>query len=159
MIDHDLRIVSVGLLVILGVGVASQYYFGNSLSQPFSEIGILGPNSRFTEYPSQLTVGANYTLNLYVANHEGHSMLYQVYQLIGNQSSKVNQNTPMTGTPVSTYLFVLANNENVTQPVTVNLGTPGFQIRLVWELWYYSTPSESWEYDGSWAQLFVNATA
>jgi uncharacterized membrane protein len=159
LIDSDLRAASLGVLVILGVGIAGQYYLAGSLSQPFSEIGILGPSGDFAGYPTQLSVGTNYTLNLFVANHEGQSMMYEVYQLRGNQSSIVSQSTPMAGTPVSTYYFVLPNDGNSTYPVTVELQAPGLEIRLVWELWYYSSASNSWTYEGSWAQLYVNATA
>ena len=103
-------------------------------------------------------VGNNYTLDLYLANHEGHSMLYQVYEEVGSRASMINQTEPLSAVPVATYWFALPDNGSVTDPITVRLGSPGLQIRLIWELWDYSTSTNSWVYGGSWAQLFVNAT-
>jgi uncharacterized membrane protein len=153
-----LRAVAIVILVLLGIGLAGQYFFAKDLTQPISEIGILGPNGEFTGYPQSMTVGMNYTLELYVANHSGQSMLYQVYEKVGSSSSVINQTTPLDATPAATYWFALPNNGTVTQPITVNVPSPGNDTRLVWELWFYSTPTGSWTYDGAWAQLIVNAT-
>jgi len=160
LIDDELRAVSIVLLVLLGVGIAGQYFFAASLSQPFSEIGILGQNGKLSGYPTEpLVVGTNYTLDLYVGNYEGHSMMYTVYEKLGTQFSVINQTVPLAADPVAEYWFVLPNNDSATQPITVNLKSPGHEIRIVWELWDFAPSSNSWVYDGSWAQLFVNATA
>jgi uncharacterized membrane protein len=144
--------------VLLGVGLAGQFFFAKDLSQPLSEVGILGPKGEFSGYPNPMTVGTNYNLTLYVANHSGGSMLYQVYEKVGSNSSVISQTTPLDAAPVATYWFAVANNGTITQPITVNVSSPGQDIRLVWELWYYSTPTGSWTYYGAWAQLIVNAT-
>jgi uncharacterized membrane protein len=153
-----LRAVSIVILVLLGIGLVGQYFFARDLTQPISEIGILGPTKEFSGYPNTMTVGVNYNLTLYVANHTGHSMLYQVYEKVGSQSSVINQTTPLDVNPVATYWFAVANNGTINQPITINASSPGQNIRLVWELWYYSTITGSWIYDGAWAQLIVNAT-
>jgi uncharacterized membrane protein len=158
LIDNELRAVSIGIILILGVGLVGQYFYGGGLSQPFSEVGILGPAGKFGGYPSQLVIGSNYTLDLYVANHEGHSMMYTVYEKIGSRSSIINQTVSLATSPVASFWFVLPNNDTVVRPITVRLSTAGLNVRLVWELWVYSPVSDSLTYDGSWAQLFVNAT-
>jgi len=159
MIDGELKAASIAVLVLLGVGIAGQYYFAGSLSQPFSEIGILTSSGRLGPYPHDLVVGTNTTLDLYVANYEGHSMMYTVYEKLGTRSSLINQTVPLASDPVATYWFVLPNNDSITQPITVNLQSPGNETRIVWELWDFVPSSNSWVYDGSWAQLYVNATA
>jgi len=158
MMDSNVRIGAVVVIALIGVGLTAQYFLSGSLAQPFSEVGILGPNGQFSGYPSTMTAGQNYTLNLYVSNQEGHSMMYQVYEKLGSKTSVINQTTPLSSKPVATYGFVLPNNGTEISPITVNIATPGLNIRIVWELWDFVPATNSWEYEGSWAQIFVNAT-
>lgn len=141
------------------MGAAGQYYLPGHLSQPYSEIGILGPTGKFGGYGvnGTMTVGTSYPLELYVADHAGHSMLYEVYEKVGSQSSVISQTTPLSSPAVAVYWFALPDNGAVTQPINASVSAPGQNVRLVWELWYYSA-SGSWAYAGSWAQIYVNAT-
>jgi uncharacterized membrane protein len=158
MIDDTVRTASIGVLVMLAVGLVGQYYFATAITQPMSEVGLLGPTGTFSGYPSQMVVGTNYTLELYLVNHEGKSMIYAVYEEIGGPASMINQTVPLSSNPVETYWFVLPNNGTLVRPITVSLNSTGQDVRLVWELWAYSVGSSSWTYTGAWAQLFVNAT-
>jgi uncharacterized membrane protein len=158
MIDGTIRAAALGILVIIAVGLVGQYYFVSNTSQPFSEVGILGPKGEFNDYPTQMTVGVNYSLNLYVVNNQGQSMMYAVYEELGNLSSIINQSTPLAASPVATYWFALPNGGNYTLPIIVKLSSAGQNVRLVWELWGYSESTATWTYTGAWAQLFVNAT-
>ena len=145
--------------MLVGIGLAGEYFLAGEFSEPFSEVGILGPAGKLSGYPTNMTVGENYTIDLFVGNHEGHSILYTVYEKLGTRSSVINQTVPLGTPPVASYQFVLPNNSNVTRPINVRLMHPGQNIRLIFELWIFSTATETFSYEGSWAQLFVNATA
>ncbi len=149
---------AVAIVILVGVGITGQYLLVGNLNQPFSQVGILGPNGQFANYPTSMTIGTNYTLELYVANHEGHSMLYQVYEKLGSKSSMINQTDPLTSSPVVSYGFALPDNGAAIRRINVSLPSPGLNVRIVWELWNFVPTSNSWRYEGSWAQLFVNAT-
>ncbi len=158
MIDDQLRVAAVVIVALIGVGITGQYLLGGTLGQPFSEVGILGPGGQFAEYPTSMSIGTNYTIKLFVANHEGHSMLYQVYEKLGSKATPINQTSPLSSTPVASYGFALPDNGTAVRPISVRLDSPGLNVRIVWELWDYVPASNSWTYDGSWAQLYVNAT-
>ena len=78
MIDDNLQAAAVGVIVLIAVFNVSGYYFANRNVEPFSELGILGPNQKIADYPTSVLTGQNFTLYLYVGNHEGHVMYYQV---------------------------------------------------------------------------------
>jgi uncharacterized membrane protein len=158
MIDNEIRVAAIAIILLLGIGLTGEYFLAGSFSQPFSEVGILGPTGKLGDYPSNMRIGDNYALDLYVGNHEGHSMLYTVYEKLGTRSSVINQTVPLDTAPVASYQVVLPDNASITMPITVRLVNPGQSIRLVFELWTFSTTTETLVYEGSWAQLFVNAT-
>ena len=79
MIDEDLKTVAVGLLLVIAGFTVFQAFFADRVVEPFSELGILGPNLKIGDYPRELVVGEEFDLYLYLGNHMGSTQLYRVY--------------------------------------------------------------------------------
>jgi uncharacterized membrane protein len=159
LIDEQATAVLVGIIVVIAVANASNFYLSNRVVEPFSELGILGPNQKIADYPKQIKVGQNFTLYLYVGNHEGKVVDYSVYAKVGNRSSLVNENTSMASPPIANYGVVLPNNSTYLAPITMSLKQPGNNTRLVFELWTYQTNTSSFVYDHKWVQLWLNLSS
>ena len=71
MIDEDLKTVVVGLLLVVAGFTVFQAFFADRVVEPFSELGILGPNMKIGDYPRELAVGEEFDLFLYMGNHMG----------------------------------------------------------------------------------------
>lgn len=152
--------VALVLVVLCGeAAIASPFLTSIRISQPFSEVGILGPSGKIAGYPANVTAGENFTLDLFVANHEGRVMYYRVYEKVGNRSSTVSQSAPMSAPTVAYFDVVLKDNQSLLTPVTIDLEIPAANARLVFELWAYSADLGSFEYEGAWAQIWLNVTA
>jgi uncharacterized membrane protein len=159
LIDEQITAVVVGIIVVIAVANASNFYLSNRVVEPFSELGILGPNQKIADYPKQLKPGQNFTLYLYVGNHEGKAMDYTVYAKLGNRSSVVNENVSMASPPTASYGIVLASNSTYLAPITMSLKQPGNNTRLVFELWTYQSNTSSFVYDHRWVQLWLNLSS
>ncbi len=129
---------------------------GNRTVEPFSELGILGPNLLLGDYPSTLLVGEEFDLYLYLGNHEGETSYYRVYVVLGDQSLNVSDIESYSGQLLDTYDHVLLDDTNYTRPITLAINEPGINRRLVFELRKFH--DNSFRYDGIWTQLWVNVT-
>jgi len=158
MIDEQVMAVALVLLVVTGALAVGVPYFANRTVEPFSELGILGPNQKIADYPKSVAVGENFTLYLYVGNHEGRVLYYDVIAKVGTTSSVVNDNVSLNAQPIATWSTILQNNQTYVQPITLHLNGPGTNERLVFELWVYQTNSSSFIYDHRFNQLFLNVT-
>jgi len=56
------------LAVIAALVLVSSVF---ALVEPFSELGLLGPDGKIGDYPREVEAGAPFSLNVYVGNHEG----------------------------------------------------------------------------------------
>jgi uncharacterized membrane protein len=156
MIDDDLKVAAVGIIVLIAVFNVSGYYLADRNVEPFSELGILGPTQKIADYPSSVLTGQNFTIFLYVGNHEGQVEYYQVLVKLGTQAN-ANQSVPLDSPVIASYDRVLLDNQNVTSPMTLSLGQNGTNVRLVFELWYYQTNTSSIAfYTSDW--LYLNVT-
>jgi uncharacterized membrane protein len=156
VIDDDMKVAAVGVIVLIAVFNVSGYYFANRNVEPFSELGILGPGQKIANYPTSVFTGQNFSLYLYVGNHEGQVSYYQVLTKLGTRAN-ANQSVPLAAPPIASYGMVLLNNQNVTEPITLSLGQNGTNVRLVFELWIYETNSSSFQfYTSNW--LYLNVT-
>jgi len=156
--DDDLRMAAAGIIVLIAVFNVSGYYFANRNVEPFSELGILGPTQKIANYPTSVLTGQNFTLYLYVGNHESHVMYYQVLAKLGSKSSVINENISLSAPPVATYRMILRDNQTYLQPITLSINHNGTNVRLVFELWVYQTSTTSFVYDHRWNQIFLNVT-
>jgi uncharacterized membrane protein len=158
LIDEEVKAVVLALIFVIGAFSVSQAFLAGRVVEPFSEIAILGPNQKIGDYPKNLTVGENFTLYLYVGNHEGKVMYYRVYVKLGNQSSIINESTPLDAPPIAQYEKILANNQTWLKPITLHIDEPGINYRLVFELWIYDSSLGKFRYHGRWLQLWINST-
>lgn len=157
MIDEQVQAAAVGIIVLIAVFNVSGYYLANRNAEPFSELGILGPNQKIADYPTSVLAGQNFSLYLYVGNHEGHVMYYQVLVKLGDRSN-ANTNISLGALPIASYGMVLRDNQTYLSPVTFSLNHNGTNVRLVFELWAYAANTTSFVYDHRSTWIYMNVT-
>lgn len=83
--------------------------------EKFSEIYLLGPNHKATDYPSNIVPGKNYLVTLGVANHLGASASYVLYIKFGNDDDRIQPggitSTPSTLQSLEQYTVHIDDNE------------------------------------------------
>ncbi len=158
MIDEDLKTVAVGLLLVIAGFTVFQAFFADRVVEPFSELGILGPNLKIGDYPRELAVGEDFNLYLYVGNHMGSTQLYRVYVKLGSRDLNVSDTEPYPAPVLTSYDIALANKQNTTMPITLSIPESGTNLRLVFEMHRYNPELGSWEYHNRWNQLWLNVT-
>jgi len=155
--DKEIPITILVAMTAVGLIIALQPVLPSG-AQRYSELGVLGPNMAIGGYPTNLTRGEIVHLFCYVGNHEGAVTYYQVLIKLGNSATQVSNTTAASAPLLFSYLSVLADNTNSTFPVSFSVGTTGSNLRLIFELWSYDTPSSQFVYTGLWDQLWVNVT-
>lgn len=156
--DRDTAVLALAVVAMLGV-LAAVYPILPSNGEPFSELGVLGPGQKIGGYPTSVAVGENFTLYVYVGNHEGGPDYYQVLVKEGNQGTVVSNSTAADLPPVSNYSLVLGDNSNATFPATLSMPTAGLNQRLIFELWMFNSTTMTFGYTGLYNQIWVNVTA
>lgn len=156
----DERVQAVIIVVLLGFGVltAAPIVLGDRIVEPFSELGILGPNMKLGDYPREVAVGENIDLYLYLGNHEGGVEYYRVLVKLGDRGLNVSDTEAYGGALVDAYERVLLDEANHTAPLRLSIEEPGDNRRLVFELHRYDEETRSFAYDGIWVQLWLNVT-
>ncbi|MEM1637573.1 MAG: DUF1616 domain-containing protein [Pyrobaculum sp.] len=99
--------------------------------QPFTAIGILGPQGKIGGYPDNVAPGTNVSLYIYVYNHMGTPIWFRV---VGRYTPSPN----VTASPNGFYIreFFLPNNGSILLPVSFKVNSTGvFKA----ELWMYET--------------------
>ena len=114
---------------------------------------------KIEDYPQKLLVNENFTLYIYVGNHEGSVIYYRVLIKLGNRSSFINETTPMDAPVIEEYEKILMHNETWIHPIELSIGEPGVNLRLVFEMWIYDEPLNDYKYHGRWNQIWLNVTA
>ena len=127
--------------------------------EPFSELGILGPNMKLGDYSREVRIGERMDLYLYVGNHEGTVQYYRVLVKLGDQSMNVSDTDPLDAPVLASYEMILLNESNSTTPITLSVNKPGLNQRLVFELHRLDTASQVFVYHQRWNQLWLNVTA
>ncbi|MEM3186306.1 MAG: DUF1616 domain-containing protein [Conexivisphaerales archaeon] len=150
--------VLLAFILLLALIASAQYYYQHVTQEPFPELGILGPNQKIGDYPASLLEGQNFTLYLYVGNHEGKVMFFNVLVKLGNSSSIINNSTYLHTNPIASYQIVLLNNQTWLNPITLSINETGMNMKLVFELWDYNTTIQAFQYTGIWNQLYINVT-
>ncbi|MCW4029791.1 MAG: DUF1616 domain-containing protein [Candidatus Bathyarchaeota archaeon] len=143
--------------VLVAAVTFSEFYFPPSQTEPFTALGLLGPNQKLGDYPSQIVVNQPVKLYIYVDNQMGKPMLYTIPVKVGNNYTQTN---PAPVEPIWMFEQVLANNQSWIFPVTINLTQPGDNQRVIFELWFYNETTNQNQYQPQrWAQLWLNVTA
>jgi len=156
--DKETAGIALVLVTVLAVFAAVQPILPPS-SQPFSELGVLGPNQTIGGYPTSVPAGSPFLLYGYIGDHEGTSSFYQVLVKAGNQTTHVSNSTFAQAPVIFTYSRVLGNNQTTTFPMNLTLSSPGTNVRLIFELWSYDVANSTYAYTGLWNQLFLNVTS
>ena len=157
---HFERIQAALMIIILayGVLVSAPVILGDRVVEPFTELGLLGPEMKLGDYPRMVEVGEPIDLYLYLGNHEGELMYYRVLVKQGDQSMNVSDTDPYEGGSLMQYDWVLNDESNNTMPISLRLTESGVNRRLVFELYKYEPASRMFAYDGIWVQLWMNVT-
>jgi uncharacterized membrane protein len=156
--DKEAASIALVLVTILAVFAAIQPILPAN-SEPFSELGVLGPRQVIGGYPTRVVAGSPFHLYGYIGNHEGVSSYYQFLVKVGNQTTQVSNSTYAQAPLIFTYSQVLENNQTATFPLNLTLSNPGTNVRLIFELWSYDVTTSSYAYTGLWNQLFLNVTS
>lgn len=157
-LDEKIQAFIMIALLALGILTAAPVIIGDRVVEPFSELGILGPNMKLGDYPREIPSGENIDLYLYLGNHEGTIIYYRVHVKLGDQSTNVSDTMPYQGEILSTYERVLDDENNCTIPISISLIETGINKRVVFELYEYKSEIREFEYEGNWVQLWVNVT-
>jgi uncharacterized membrane protein len=157
-LDRQTAVLALAVVTILAV-LAAVYPILPSNNEPFSELGVLGPGQKIAGYPTTTGVGQQFTLYVYVGNHEGEANYYRVLVKEGNQATVVSNSTAADLPPVLTDSLVLGDNSSSIFPVSISMSTVGLNQRLIFELWMFNSTTSDFDYTGLWNQIWINVTA
>lgn len=158
MIDDEIKAVAIIILLTTAAIASYPLLEEGRIIEPFSELGVLGPNMKLGDYPKELVVSKEFNLYLYIGNHEGTSGYFRVVAKIGDQTQNVSDTTPLDQEAAASWETILENESNITIPIKMSISQPGQNKRLVFELWRYNTTAHTFTYHQRWIQLWLNVT-
>jgi uncharacterized membrane protein len=158
LIDDQVKGALLVALLIMGLLAGGSYWVEHRVTEPFSELGVLGPNQKIGDYPTTLLVNQNFTLFLYVGDHEGRAMYYDIRVKLGDNSSVVNGTVSLDSPVLADYRVILTDNQTWLQPINLSIDQPGTNLRLVFEMWVYNTTAANFTYHSLYDQLWFNVT-
>jgi uncharacterized membrane protein len=158
VLDDEVLAVLAAIVIVSSVVAGVQVLYAGRVVEPFSELAILGPEGKIGNYPKEVVAGSPFTIVVYVGNHEGRTVYYEVLVKLGNKSSVVNETVPLTAELIAELRTVLSHNSSVTFPINLTLREPGTRLRLVFELWAFDEAAQEFKYRGIWNQLWLNVT-
>ena len=153
---EQLCAIVLGITIIIAFFSVSLIVLPRNQGEQFSELGVLGPNMKLGDYPHQVVASDPVNLYCYVGNQMGYPIYYTVMIKLGNNDTTVN---PAPITPIQQFSQVLPNNQTWTFPVSVTLTQPGFNQRIVFELYSYNQTLNQNQYQDLWGQVWLNVTA
>jgi len=159
VLDEEVLAVIAALVLVSSVFALVQVFNAGRVVEPFSELGLLGPGGKISDYPREVEAGVPFRLNVYVGNHEGKTVYYRVLAKLGDNSSVINGTVPLAAEPILDVRAVLSHNSSRVIPVNVTLYEPAVRLRLVFEMWVYNESAGGFSYYGRWNQLWLNVTA
>jgi uncharacterized membrane protein len=158
MIDEEVKIIAIGIIGLLATVTVFPLLAKNRIVEPFSELGILGPNGKIGDYPHEVEIGQNFKLYIYIGNYEGRCQYYRVLVKLGDQNSNISDTKPLDSLVIANRDYLLPNESNITSPITLSIQRAGLNQRLVFELYRYDTVTNSFLYHERWAQIWMNVT-
>jgi uncharacterized membrane protein len=159
IMDEEVFAVILAIIVVGSVlGVAM--IIRPSSEEPFTALGLLDQNCQIGSYPSTVVNGTNVNLCLFVYNHMGHPIYYEVVYKIGNNLTIPTNTTPSSSLAIKNWRGVLNNDDNETFHVSVPVYANNNEtsVALIFELWIYNLTTNEWQYTGIWNHLYVNIT-
>ena len=157
-LEKEFKIVSFALIGLLSVITVYPMLSAGWMTEPFSELGVMGPSGKLGDYPSQVAVNEEFSLLVYVGDHEGHSGYYRVSLKLGDQNSDVSDTKPLDVTPIDYWNVFLLKGGSFTQPVTLSMFRAGPDQCIVFELSMFEPKTNTFVYK-SWIQLWINVIA
>ena len=157
MNDEEFKAVAlvvIGLMMVVAAYPIIMKYRG--VVEPFSELGILGPNMRLGDYPKEIGVGQNLKLFIYLGNHEGGVNYYRVYAKLGDANSTVSDSIATDAPIIASWDIILPNGGNNTIPTNFSIPTAGPNQRIIFEQHIYDSESGNFVYHNRWTQLWMN---
>lgn len=142
--------------IALALLAAAQFFLPKSTSEQFSELGILGPNMKLGDYPSEIVASQSVSFYVYVGNQMGIPIYYDVKVKLGDNTTNVN---PATIAPIREYDSIVPNNGTWTFPANITLTQVGLNQRIIFELWIYNQTLNQMQYHERWSQVWLNVTA
>ena len=158
MIDDEVKFIAIGLIILMMGVAAYPVLSANRVVEPFTELGVLGPNGKLGDYPRQVSTLDKVNLFLYVGNQEGSSQYYRVDVKVGDQDHNVSDVVPLEAPVITSYELVLPNTANSTTPMSFNVAFAGLNRRVVFELYRYDVDTGAFKYQ-LWTQLWMNVTS
>ncbi|CCC82002.1 DUF1616 domain-containing protein [Thermoproteus tenax] len=152
LFDAEVAAVLLAVFVVAVIMAVSPVVL-NKYNQPFSAIGLLGPDMKIGGYPTAAALHQPIKLYVYVYNHMGVPTWYVVKLYFVNTTSL----PPLNVTPIAVYQRILPYNESWVIPIVVVPNSTG-RYRLVGELWMYSPDNMTLIYTGDYVQIWINVT-
>jgi len=153
---EQLCAIVLGITIIIAFFSVSQIVLPRNQGEQFSELGVLGPNMKLGDYPSQVVASDTINLYVYVGNQMGSPIYYTILVKLGNNDTAVD---PAPITPIQQFSQILPNNQTWTFPVNVTLTQSGINQRIIFELWTYNQTLNQNQYQNIWGQVWLNVTA
>ena len=152
--DPEVRAV-LAAVVVVAVVFAIAYPLSKRRVEPFTAIGLLGPEKKIGGYPRSIVSGSTIKLYIYLYNHEGRVMLYRIdFQVLNQTYSNTTKPPPL---PVAGRLYVILPS-NATITIPFNATVPGVgRLRLTWWLYKYNATLGSYVYSGEWVHPWINS--
>jgi uncharacterized membrane protein len=158
VLDDEVLAVLTAIVLVSSIVAGVQVLYAGRVVEPFSELAILGPEGKISNYPKEVVAGSPFTLVVYVGDHEGRAVYYKVLVKLGDGSSIVNEITPLMAEPIAELRAVLSHNFSTTLPINLTICEPGTRLKLVFELWTFDEATREFRYRGIWNQLWLNVT-
>lgn len=145
--------VVIAVVLLVTVFSISEAYYSTKVIEPFSELGILGPNMMIDNYPNNVTVGETIRLNVYVSNHLGEPTYYVVMVKLRDNETVLD---PASGNADVALDLVLMHDEERITPFNMTIDKSGLNQRLIFELWVFNASNGQIEYHDRYGWLWLN---
>jgi uncharacterized membrane protein len=144
------------LTILLAFFAVLPFFLPKQMSDKFSELGVLGPNLKLADYPSNVVAGGPFKLNVYVGNQMGKPMYYEVQVKLGDNATDVD---PAPTKPIMQFNKVVPNNGTWLFPIDLTLTQQGQNQTVLFELWIYNETTNQNQYHDRWCQIRFNVTS
>jgi len=158
VLNEEVLAVLAAIVLVAAVLAGVQVLNAGRVVEPFSELGLLGPEGKIGGYPKEVVAGSLFTLKVYVGNHEGKTAYYRILVKLGDISTAINETTSLSAEPITDVRAVLTHNSSQVIPVNITLYEPATRLRLVFEMWVFNETAGAFTYHGRWNQLWLNVT-
>jgi len=158
ILDEEVFAVILALAIVASsIGIALTW---RPFGERFVAIGLLDESCKIGVYPKTAALNQSLKLCIYVYNHMGKPIAYQVmYKVALNASQLPTTSAPSVAKPLGKWLGALDNDRDEQFFAFVRIpwdrGLLGRNISLVFELWVFNTTTGSWMYSGVWGHIWV----